>query len=603
VLAVLLALVAVSASTSSSIQAQARSDDSLPLDAWAPLGPLGPDRTGAVGVSAEWPADPFLIVSLSGPYDAGSGQRPPPTAPAARSYDAGQTWEPLSSPPPAGQLTVITTESYGRVLFALPRREEERAEQSVFRSTDDGLTWSSVAPTNRGARLVVSPDVRHDHQLLLVSGGTVQRSLDAGASWSALDPSPGQLVQDAVFSPSFSTDRTILLVATAGGYPSLTSPGDRDVAAYGERSAGILVSMDGGASWQPSTSGLELEGAPFRHVQALAISPTFARDGTLFAFAWGALGATSDTGGLVVGVTGALFRSRDRGASWQMVKPPQDRASIGRAGRATRLFAAVAVAPDFADSGLALMTLSRDGGSPASGSCSLDWTVDGGDTWSSRAEETSYGGCGTVRFGGGPHTAMWTTYSSGGGGWRMTRDGGVTEAPFAIFDPAGGPEAPAAVGQDGTLLAIGPSGLWALGPSAVRTDGRLPCAIQEAGAYLAAWLASPRARTALGCPIGEPRAVTVRERRVGDVRNLWLDDESTDWLSLEPLKRTSSGSGRALRQSKTATPWTGPPDRLVEAEVQPYVGGRIMRLPEPDGRRILLVLGSSWELVPEEPSP
>jgi hypothetical protein len=290
--------------------------------------------------------------------------------------------------------------------------------------------------------------------------------------------------------------------------------------------------------------------------------------------------------------------------TWQVVVPPQDRASIGRVGYASRRTATLAVASDFADSGVMLMTINRSSGSPTSATCVLYWTADGGDTWSSRGEVSSYGSCNGLRTGGGPRMAMWMVSTSGVYGWRMTRDGGLTEGSFGAFEPAGGPDAPAAVGQDGTLLAIGRSGLWTLGPSAARTDGRLPCSIQEGEPYRSAWMAAVRARVALGCPSGEPYTVTVHERRVGDVRDLWLDDERAEWLSLQPPERRAdrpqSGSGRALRQSKAGMPWSGVADRAIDAEAQPYVGGIIVRLSEPDGRRILLVVGSGWDLVLEE---
>jgi hypothetical protein len=91
------------------------------------------------------------------------------------------------------------------------------------------------------------------------------------------------------------------------------------------------------------------------------------------------------------------------------------------------------------------------------------------------------------------------------------------------------------------------------------------------------------------------------------VRDLWLDDESTEWLSLQPPEsrtdRPQAVTGRALRQSKAGMPWSGSPDRVIAAEAQPYVGGIIVRAPEPDGRRISLVVGSTWEVVLDEQSP
>src|SRR5205085_923548 len=74
--------------------------------------------------------------------------------------------------------------------------------QAVFRSADGGATWQAAAlpPSDAvrppgspdGAVLALSPDFAADGTLLLIDGGRLVRSRDAGQSWQALDPAPDQ---------------------------------------------------------------------------------------------------------------------------------------------------------------------------------------------------------------------------------------------------------------------------------------------------------------------------------------------------------------------------------------------------------------------------
>ncbi|MFQ5738336.1 MAG: WD40/YVTN/BNR-like repeat-containing protein [Acidobacteriota bacterium] len=101
------------------------------------------------------------------------------------------------------------------------------------------------------------------------------KSTDAGVTWGVMS-FPNTLVTAIAVSPDFANDQT-LFAGTAG--------------------RGVLLSTDGGVSWQPGAAD------SLRGVSSLALSPAFAQDDTLFA----------------VGTFDTLFQSTDRGLSWTLV--------------------------------------------------------------------------------------------------------------------------------------------------------------------------------------------------------------------------------------------------------------------------------------------
>ena len=155
-------------------------------------------------------------------------------------------------------------------------------------------TISSIRP---------SPNFAADRTLLATINSRLCRSTDGGETWLRLRgglPELGGWIPtiDAVFSPDYANDSTILAGIFLGD-------------SHGE---GVWKSTDGGETWLPSSDGLyDLR------VHRLALSPDYANDSTALAYTYSQN-------------VGALYRSVDGGASWQLVlrqagyaKPPLPR--------------------------------------------------------------------------------------------------------------------------------------------------------------------------------------------------------------------------------------------------------------------------------------
>lgn len=208
-----------------------------------------------------------------------------------RSRDGGRSWREIQTQKstavsavstarsPSGPATVVVT-SY---------------LNGAARSTVTGSRWT---PVDRGlatraqwvhsptyvARLIsviASPDYEHDRTLFASNRVLLQRSTDAGRTWTDITP-PGILNKadnppDYFWitpSPTFDRDRTILLGTNRGK---------------------SFRSTDGGSTWERTKDF----GAP---VTTMAISGDFADDGTAFAT-----------------TAKQLFRTTDAGRTWKAV--------------------------------------------------------------------------------------------------------------------------------------------------------------------------------------------------------------------------------------------------------------------------------------------
>jgi photosystem II stability/assembly factor-like uncharacterized protein len=167
------------------------------------------------------------------------------------------------------------------------------ANQGIFKSTDAGATWF---PSNSGLlglrvqNIVVSPGYASDGTLYVGTGAGpdglpapqgVFMSTNRGGGWEARNAGlNGRTIHTLAISPNFATDHTL--------YAGLDSSGGVE--------RGAFRSIDAGDHWVPINSGLPA--MPL--VSALAVSPNFASDNTLFLGTYGS----------------GIYRSDSRGTTW-----------------------------------------------------------------------------------------------------------------------------------------------------------------------------------------------------------------------------------------------------------------------------------------------
>ena len=244
----------------------------------------------------------------------------------AISHDGGRTWR-------------TTGPDLGPVLSLLFVRRGDRevllaglAGQGAACSEDDGVTWTRA---NAGLSasvflgLALSPDFAQDRTLFASSlQRGVSVSTDGGQTWEDRnDGLEGGSVFGLAVSGNYGRDHTVYAATADGLYRSRDGaaswhrlPGPTDparVVATGPGAAGptpvlaalaggrLLGSDDAGATWRRLGDGFD--GA---EIVSLALSPTYARDRTIF------VGTTSRPAAEMTGDL-VLWRSIDSGAHWQ----------------------------------------------------------------------------------------------------------------------------------------------------------------------------------------------------------------------------------------------------------------------------------------------
>ena len=362
-------------------------------------------------------------------------------------------------------------------------------------------------------------------------------------------------------------------------------------------SAGVLVSTDAGETWTAINNGLQADSNGYQAIQELELSPTFARDSTLLALGWGPYEAVPFYGADTSAQRAGLFRSQDRGASWELVQ--------GFDPTVTRFNLHLAISPDFADDNVVLRALNITGPTPNSSNCTVSWSSDAGSTWTDKLLPGNYEACTHLQaFGAGAGFEAMVLKSStrywspdGGQTW------GVASTPTSLSAAVPSP----AYVQDQTLFLPGVHGVWSNGPNVVATDGMLPCAFTPTLGFGRVWTGNPDVRATLGCALEPERSMPVREREYtnpfcGPTRVLWPDDPSVPFFY--ELSDSGCGPGNLRIQEKAKTPLPDAPEHTVPGAFEAFEGGHLLFLAEPDARRLILVLSNSsqWQEFPDAPS-
>jgi hypothetical protein len=280
-----------------------------------------------------------LVLSPDYPQDgtlfATAGWRP------YRSTNGGNTWQALGRGLPAvfpiSALAVSPAYGQDRTIYAGGNYLDPR----IFVSTDGGESWQAsgqgLPESSSGIDAIAfSPGYAMDRTARLSSKSAyawvknrgLYRSTDGGDSWEQVFEEERWSVQSLALSPRFPTDGMLFVGALFGqlhqsldggltwqdlsaGLPAGTvwvralalSPDfERDSTLFAGLDEGVVKSTDGGHTWRPVNAGLPLkdEGQP-PLVLSLAISPDYPTDGTLFV-------------GLV---DYGVYRSVDGGESWR----------------------------------------------------------------------------------------------------------------------------------------------------------------------------------------------------------------------------------------------------------------------------------------------
>lgn len=454
-------------------------------------------------------------------------------------------------------------------------------EPTVYVSLDGGDNWRATSLPSDAPDLELSPSFDLDGEALYRGGDRLFRTVDGGSTWVELSPVPGQRVQQVRYSPGYSSDRTILAALVSGPFRAFTldpptqGPGDENVT-----SAGLLVSRDGGDTWAPTGPGPSIDDVPYRHIQTLTLSPSFAADRVLFVYAWGPRPPGTFVSGQARQWQGALFRTADAGVTWEAVRasgPPSFQ----------RGYARVTLSPSFPLDGIVFFALNTAGGSPASSGCQLVRSLDAGQTWTELMPRGSYEGCLSVELS--PRFADDRVALFGKFGWTLSRDGGLSWEPLGPPDLS--PARPVFTPDFWLYVAAG-DGAWRRPPFPDRTD--LPtCPLVPAGGFGRLWRANDPLRGDLGCPLEAEARVLVQVQDAAGGTLLRSGGEGNPTYVLE-----AGGSLRALDPREA--PSAGWQD--VDVVLQRYAGGVLLWSSGPTPTITALdAAAGRWRTAPDLP--
>lgn len=273
------------------------------IPVWQALGPFG----GQVNQVARSPLDPDLLLAAT-------------VRGVFRSTDGGSAWSQLGASGTAEHVTAA---------FASDGTVYVGGFNGLWKSTDGATTFGQASIPGFPLVQSIAIDPQNDANVWVGlfnpgdGSGTIFRSTDAGASWSAASPSVGNLnCNDLAVDPA---DSNHLVAVFGGGSGAVWTTGDAGTSwtnrsaglpsfpmqtvgfaggqilvgggqLFGGQSVGLYGSTNDGMTWTPLHDGTW----PLLVVRDLAVDPGDAQ-------IW--LAATDGTG---------VHRTTDGGASWQL---------------------------------------------------------------------------------------------------------------------------------------------------------------------------------------------------------------------------------------------------------------------------------------------
>jgi photosystem II stability/assembly factor-like uncharacterized protein len=506
-----------------------------------------------------------------------------------RSLDAGKSWETIADAP--GRVVLPPG---GSPAFSL-------ALDAVYRSTDAGSTWDRVSSV-AAAELLFSPGFRQDGTVFLHGGDQLWRSTDAGLTWTDLDPGAGQAIVAVRLSPAFASDNTLVVGADSArptgtrGNPLGAPPSDD------ADSLGVLISNDGGTTWSSLSDGLQIDGAPYRQVLDIAISPNFASDQSLYVSSLGPWQMPDAALGCPRCVTpsSAVFRTHDGGANWDAVN---ERSFVTYpAGGAL----SAALGPD--NNTVLTESFSMRGSAPSQARCDLFVSTDSGDSWQiARAPGQSSGLCDVGAIAAAAGTSAVLAYQ---GPYYLSNepnrniehslDGGAT---WAQLSPPGDGlvngfqsdlEQRQVILSDRVFQATQKGDLWQYAPLP-------PCAIQPTLGFGQVWQQHPEWQDAAGCPTAEEQPVQLQTRHQdlgasGSADTYW----TSDGTACAQVRRDARGQLSAAPVS--ASTCTGTSDQQLSGALLPLANSQywLYIADAPEHGLVVSSMHAVLEVTPDE---